>query len=156
MVVVSPPLAGPAYVDFVVLSALGHESLAKGSALKDGVAAALAGSKKCRKYPGCAVYPFPVEDHGRIGDAAAAFVRLIAPRAPAERSTSIAELCVPRLRLRLAARVGMRLSSQRASGHEPQARSSVRRRCSPAAGVSEAAVLSGRGGPLRSAAGART
>ena len=92
LVVFSPLVAGPAYVDFVVPSALSRESLAKGSALKDGMAAALAASKKCRKYPGCAVYPFPVEGRGRIGDAAATFVRLIAPWAPAERSKSIAEL----------------------------------------------------------------
>ena len=75
-----------------VVSALSVEALAKGSALRDETAADLATSQKARKYPGCEVYAFPIEAHGRLGNSATIVVRMLAPQNPSERSQAISSL----------------------------------------------------------------
>ena len=92
LVIHSPNVAGPMYVDFTVASALSREALSKGSGVKDEVAASLAAKRKIQKYPGCTVYPFPVEDHGRLGEASLTLVKLLAPVAPQHRSQAISKL----------------------------------------------------------------
>jgi hypothetical protein len=92
LVVFSPLVAGPMFVDLTVVSALSVEAVAKGSASRDGVAAGLAADDKCIKYPNCRLMPFPLEDHGRIGDAAMCFAKLIAPQDLAKRSVVISRL----------------------------------------------------------------
>ena len=91
LVIHSPRAAGPIYVDFTVVSAVCMRSLEKGSALADGVAAAVAATEKTDKYPGCTVFPFPVEAHGRLGEAAVTLLRMLAPVGPG-RSSAIAGL----------------------------------------------------------------
>ena len=92
LIVHSPLVAGPMHVDFTVVSALSRESLAKGSASVDGIASALASAVKMRKYPGCEVFPFAVEDHGRFGDSAATVIKMLAPQEPSERNRAISVL----------------------------------------------------------------
>ena len=92
LIVHSPQVAGPMYVDFTVVSALSVEALSKGSALREGVAAGIAAAKKVAKYPGCATYPFPVEEHGRLGEASLTFVKMIAPTSKQLRSKAISAL----------------------------------------------------------------
>ena len=92
LIIHSPQVAGAMYVDFAVVPALSQEALAKGSALKEGVAATLAAKRKVDKYPGCVVFPFPVEDHGRFGEASATLAKLIAPVEPERRSKAISTL----------------------------------------------------------------
>ena len=92
IVVNSPLVASALYVDLTVVSALSVEALAKGSALRDGTAAGLAARDKVSRYPNCRVWPFPVEDHGRVGEDSMEFIRTIAPQEPARRSAAIAQL----------------------------------------------------------------
>ena len=80
------------YVDLTVASALSQEALSRGSALKDGIAAKIAADRKLAKYPGCATYPFPIEEHGRLGEAALTFAKLIAPVETSLRSKGLATL----------------------------------------------------------------
>ena len=92
IIVYSPQVSGGMYVDFTVASALSREALSKGAALRDGVAAALAEQDKVNKYPNCAVVAFAVEDHGRWGEAARKFVRMVAPTDSNMRSAAISRL----------------------------------------------------------------
>jgi hypothetical protein len=92
LVVFSPRVAGPMFVDLTVVSALSVEALAKNSATQDGVAARLAAADKVNKYPQCRLMPFPLEDHGRLGDAAMNFAKLIAPVDPERRSVALSRL----------------------------------------------------------------
>ena len=52
----------------------------------------LAARRKRAKYPNCAVTPFMVEDHGRLGEEAVALVKRLAPVATASRSAAIRKL----------------------------------------------------------------
>ena len=72
IVAFSPRLSGPVYVDLTVVSALSVESIARGSALRDGAAADVASARKESRYPNCKVVGFAVEDHGRFGEDALA------------------------------------------------------------------------------------
>ena len=92
LVVQVPGIANPFYVDLTVVSALSVEALAGGSAVTEGKAAAIAGRGKVRDYPQCSVTPFPVEDHGRLGEDALRFIRIVAPVDPGDRSRAIRHL----------------------------------------------------------------
>ena len=92
LIIYSPHVAGGLHIDVTVVSALSVEALAKGSALNDGVAAGLATSRKERKYSGCEVYAFPVEEHGRCGKQASTVIRMLAPQDSSERSRTIGTL----------------------------------------------------------------
>ena len=92
IVLESPRAAGSIYVDFTVVSALSVEALARGLALRDGVAADLAATKKEQRYPHCRAWAFPVEDHGRFGEDALALGRALAPAEPERRSRALARL----------------------------------------------------------------
>ena len=72
-----------------MVSAFTQDALALGSARRDGAAAAAAARRKRARYPGVAVVPFVVEDHGRLGEEALALTRLLAPAQDAERSAAI-------------------------------------------------------------------
>ena len=92
LVVMAPGAATPFYVDLTVASALSVEALAEGSGERDGAAAINAAARKVSDYPNCPVTPFVIEDHGRLGDEALAFIRTLAPIDPAERSLAIRRL----------------------------------------------------------------
>ena len=92
LIVYSPLVAGAMHVDLTVISPLSQEALAKGSALHDGVAADLAARGKVRKYPGTEVFPFPIEDHGRVGDASSTVIRMLAPSENPDRGICISDL----------------------------------------------------------------
>ena len=86
LIVHAPNIVGPVHIDLTVLSATARKSLAKGVASREGTATASAAERKRAKYPMCAILPFVLEDHGRLGDDALGFVRKIAPRAKPERT----------------------------------------------------------------------
>ena len=90
LIVLSPNVPGRVHIDLTVVSPLSVEALSKGSALRSGSAASLAAADKQARYDNCKVYPFPVEDHGRLGESARTVVRMIAPSE--ERSASITAL----------------------------------------------------------------
>ena len=92
LVIHAPGIASPFYVDLTVVSALSSDALSGGSAVRDGAAAEIAAKGKRRDYPNCSVTPFVIEDHGRLGEDALQFVRMIAPTEPSERSTAIRRL----------------------------------------------------------------
>ena len=92
LIVHSPLVAGGIRVDFTVSSALSADALARGSALRDGAAAAQAEAGKERRYDNCRVHAFAVEDHGRIGDSARDFIRMVAPTDPSARTKAISRL----------------------------------------------------------------
>ena len=92
LVVHAPRLAEPLMVDLTVVSALTQDALALGAARRDGAAAAAAARRKWARYPGVAVVPFVVEDHGRLGEEALALARLLAPADSEERSPAIRRL----------------------------------------------------------------
>ena len=92
LIVHSPLVAGALHIDLTVISAVSADALGNGSALRDGVASALAARCKIRKYANTEVYPFPIEDHGRIGESAVTVVRMLAPADNPERGIFIAEL----------------------------------------------------------------
>jgi len=92
LIVHSPLVSGALQIDLTVVSALSVDALGNGAALRDGVASALASRRKVRKYPNTEVYPFAVEDHGRIGEAAVTVIRMLAPVDNPERGIAIAEL----------------------------------------------------------------
>ena len=92
LVVHAPNIAGPVHIDLTIVSATAREALGKGSATKDGAAARSAEARKRAKYPLCAVLPFVLEDHGRLGEDALSFIRKIAPREAAARSDAIRRL----------------------------------------------------------------
>ena len=92
LVVRVPGVASPFYIDLTVASALSVEALEGGSAIRDGAAAAIAARGKIRDYPNCSVTPFVVEDHGRLGEEALRFIRIVAATDPAERSKDIRRL----------------------------------------------------------------
>ena len=92
LVVRAPGVAAPFFIDVTVVSALSVEALAGGAAVRDGAAAAIAAAGKIKDYPNCSVTPFAVEDHGRLGEEALRFIRMLAPIDPAERSGAIRRL----------------------------------------------------------------
>ena len=92
LIVHSPLLPTPLFIDLTVVSAVSREALARGSASNDGVASEIAAARKVKKYPGCEVHAFPIEDHGRLGEAARTAIRMLAPRDPVIRSQAIADL----------------------------------------------------------------
>ena len=75
-----------------MVSALTQDALALGSARRDGAAAAAAARRKRARYPGEAIVPFAVEDHGRLAEEALALTRLLGPAQDAERSAAIQRL----------------------------------------------------------------
>ena len=89
LVVRAPGIATPFYIDVTIASALSQEALAANSAVSDGAAARVAARGKLRDYPNCPVTPFVVEDHGRLGDEALQFLRLLAPEDPGDRSKAL-------------------------------------------------------------------
>ena len=92
LVVHAPGIMGPAFIDLTIVSATAREALGKGSASTDGAAARSAAARKRARYPHCAVLPFVLEDHGRLGEDALSFIRKIAPREAAARSDAIRRL----------------------------------------------------------------
>ena len=92
LIVHSPTIPGPIHVDVTIVSPLSVEALKHGSALRDGVAAVIAATNKVRKYPGCEVHPFAIEDHGRVGESASTLIRTLVPPESSDRSASISEL----------------------------------------------------------------
>ena len=92
LIIYSPRVAGAIYVDFTVVSALTIEAIAKGSALRDGVASDIAAQRKEQKYSNCVTWAFAVEDHGRFGEDAAGLIRALAPTEPQLRSKAISAL----------------------------------------------------------------
>ena len=92
LVIHAPGFATPVYVDLTVASALSQEALAGGSAVRSGAAAEIAAKGKVRDYPSCAITPFVIEDHGRLGEEALCLIRALAPVDPVERSTAIRRL----------------------------------------------------------------
>ena len=92
LVVHAPSRGEPEYIDVSIVSALSVEALTAGSATQDGKAAAIAEASKRRAYPNLRLTPFIVEDHGRLGDDAAGFIRRLAPSDPAARSRAIRSL----------------------------------------------------------------
>ena len=91
-IVHSPLVAGALHVDLTTVSALSVDARGNGAALRDGVASALAARRQIHKYLNTDVYPFPIEDHGRIGDSSVTVVRMLAPADNPERGMFIAEL----------------------------------------------------------------
>ena len=92
LIVHCPLLSAPLYIDLTVVSAVSREALARGSASNEGVVCEIAASRKVKKYPGCEVHAFPMEDHGRLGEDAHTVIRMLAPQEPAARSQAIADL----------------------------------------------------------------
>jgi hypothetical protein len=86
LVIHAPGVASPFYVDVTVVSALSSDALSGGSAVRDGAATEVAAKAKFRGYPNCNLTPFVIEDHGRLGNEALQFVRIVAPVDPSERS----------------------------------------------------------------------
>lgn len=89
LVVHSPRLSGPVFVDLAVVSALSKEALRARSCTRDGAAAGIATRRKAAAYPDIAMVPFAIEDHGRLGEEALHLVRILAPEEPSRRSASI-------------------------------------------------------------------
>ena len=92
LVIVSPQLAGPAFVDVVICSACSVDALQRGSGIAPGTAARIAEAKKTCKYPNIQAWGFGVEDHGRWGASALALARALAPSEPDERSSAMRTL----------------------------------------------------------------
>ena len=92
LVVHAPGAKEPIYIDVSIVSALSVEALRGGSASQDGKAAELAAKHKHNDYPLINLTPFIVEDHGRLGTEALAFVRRIAPIDLSARSKAIRDL----------------------------------------------------------------
>ena len=87
-----PGRTAPVYIDLTVVSALAVEPLARGSGVRAGVAAELAERDKERAYPLIPVLPVAIEDHGRLGEKALAFVRQVAPCARHDRAIALPSL----------------------------------------------------------------
>ena len=68
------------------------DALARGSASRDGVAAEITAGRKGRRYNGCSIWLFPIEDHGRWGDDALALARVLAPIDQDTRSQALVQL----------------------------------------------------------------
>ena len=92
LVVHVPGISSPFYIDLTVVSALTSDALSAGSAVRNGAAAEVAARGKFRDYPNCSLTPFVVEDHGRLGEEALRFLRLVAPSELSERSKAIRSL----------------------------------------------------------------
>ena len=92
LVVHSPGIAIPFYIDLTVVSALSSDALSGGSSVRSGAAAEIAARAKFRGSPNCSLTLFVVEDLGRFGEEALRFVRMLAPIDPSERSKSIRSL----------------------------------------------------------------
>ena len=92
LVVRAPNVALPFYIDLTVVSALSSDALAGGAAIREGAAAEIGARGKFRDYPNCSLTPFVIEDHGRLGEEALRFVRLIAPAELSQRSKAIRRL----------------------------------------------------------------
>ena len=92
LVMHSPRVAGAIYVDFTVVSALAVEAIAKGAALRDGVASIIAAQRKHQRYSHCVTWAFAVEDHGRFGEDALGLIKALAPTEPQQRSKAISVL----------------------------------------------------------------
>jgi hypothetical protein len=92
LVIHAPGFSSPFFIDLTVVSALSSDALSAGSAVRSGAAAEIAARGKYGDYPNCNLTPFVIEDHGRLGDEALRFVRLIAPSDEAERTKAIRSL----------------------------------------------------------------
>ena len=92
LVVHVPGGKGPVHIDVSIASALSQEALRSRSAHIDGRAAELAAAHKRGDYPLITVCPFIIEDHGRWGADAIAFVRRVAPSGPSSRSRALRQL----------------------------------------------------------------
>ena len=53
LVIYSPRVSGPIYVDFTVVTTLSAEAMARGAALRDGVASDIAAQRKQQRYSHC-------------------------------------------------------------------------------------------------------
>ena len=84
-----PGWASPVYIDVTIVSALADEPMNKGAATRPGVAAELAEVKKQRDYPYVPVIGFAIEEHGRMGEKARAFVGAVAPASPVARAAAL-------------------------------------------------------------------
>ena len=80
LIVYIPGETSPVHIDVSIASALSAEALGGGSDRHEGKAAAVAADHKRRDYPLINVTPFIVEDYGRFGDEALAFIRRVAPQ----------------------------------------------------------------------------
>ena len=93
LVIYSPYVAGGLHVDVTIVAPTSVAALGHGSAVHDGAAAQVAAARKVSKYPGCTVHPFPLEDMGRLGEAAIRLAKMIAPRdGPSRRSAALSRL----------------------------------------------------------------
>ena len=92
LVIHAPGFSSPFFIDLSVVSALSCDALSGGSAVRSGAAAEIAARGKYRDYPDCCLTPFVIEDHGRLGEEALRFMRLLAPVDDAERSKAIRSL----------------------------------------------------------------
>ena len=92
LVVRTPDCTSPAYIDVSIVSALAAQALAGGSSKHHGKAAELAAKEKRKDYPQVNVSPFIVEDHGRFGDDAVAFLKRLAPPGASARSRAMGDL----------------------------------------------------------------
>ena len=92
LVVYAPDSSTPAYIDVSIVTALSQEALASGSAKHDGKAAEIAAKGKRKDYPLINVTPFIVEDHGRFGSDAIAFLKRVAPTDAGARSKAMSNL----------------------------------------------------------------
>ena len=82
----------PSYIDVSIVTALSQQALASGSAKYDGKAAEIAAKGKRNAYPLINITPFIVEDHGRFGSDAVAFLKRVAPTDAAARSRAMSDL----------------------------------------------------------------
>ena len=82
-------LSQPALIDVTIVNPAAAEYLSKGAGTREGVVAAVAEHAKRRHYSGREVTPFVLEEHGRMGETAEKFIKLIAPVAPEDRSKAI-------------------------------------------------------------------
>ena len=92
LVIHVPGFSSPFFIDLTVVSALSSDALSAGSAVRNGAAAEIAARGKHRDYPNCCLTPFVIEDHGRLGEEALQFIRLLAPSDLAERTRAIRSL----------------------------------------------------------------
>ena len=92
LVVRAPTCAGQFHVDLTVVDAASREALQRGAADRDGAAAKVAADHKRRKYPNIDVIPFVLEDHGRLGADAVAFLQRVAPGDLQKRSQAMRDI----------------------------------------------------------------
>ena len=89
--VVFQGLTGPVYIDVAIVEAgVGSPHAQRLRSKNDGEAAAREEDDKRKRYPGPDLVPFVLEAGGRLGEAAEALIRSVAPKDPVERAVAIA------------------------------------------------------------------